>query len=137
MHVRCYFHVQESPDSIPATIEMFPLFLKYSSEVIEGNNKMALGEVARWHLDLCVFFLGRHALHFAVHSRAAASFAKLHYHSSNCIIFVCTEDILQLQVALVNFASSVYPARLNYIDHVLGFTSSVFQKQGKPKVMGV
>jgi len=117
---------------------MFPLFLKYSSEVIEGNNKMALGEVARWHLDLCVFFKGltRNCTLLYIPVQRA-SYSKLYYHSSNCIVFVCTEDILQLQVALVNFASSVYPARLNYIDHVLGFTSSVFQKQGKPKVMGV
>lgn len=44
------------------------------------------------------------------------------------------EDILQLQVALVNFASSVYPERIDYVDHVLGFSVQVLEKTGNPKV---
>jgi len=72
---------KESRESIPTDIDMFPMFLKYSSQCIEGN-KMPL------------------------------------------------EDVLQLQVALIVFASSVYPDRVNYIDHVLNFTAQYLEKSG-------
>lgn len=58
--------------SVPSEIDMFPIFHKHSSKVIQSAVKMAV------------------------------------------------EDILALQVALVNFATKVYPSHLNYIDHVLG-----------------
>jgi len=72
--------------NLPEDVDMFPLFHKYSSEVIENNSKIPL------------------------------------------------EDILQLQVALVNFASNVYPERIDYIDNVLGFSVQVLEKQGRVKV---
>jgi len=43
-------------------------------------------------------------------------------------------DVLQLQVALVNFATKVYPERMEYIDNVLGFSNEVLKKTGAPKV---
>ena len=45
-----------------------------------------------------------------------------------------TEDILALQVALVGFASNVYPGRIDYIDHVLGFCVTVLEKSGQTQV---
>ncbi|KMS94171.1 hypothetical protein BVRB_024090, partial [Beta vulgaris subsp. vulgaris] len=38
-----------------------------------------------------------------------------------------TQDVLSLQVALISFASKVYPDRLSYIDDILQFSSSVLQ----------
>ncbi len=58
--------------AVPSDIDMFPIFHKHSSKVIQSSVKMPV------------------------------------------------EDILALQVALVNFATKVYPTQLNYIDHVLG-----------------
>jgi len=75
---------KESPDAIPSSIEMFPLFLKYSKEAIEANSKISL------------------------------------------------EDILSLQVALINFASAVYPDRLSYIDHVLQASVAALPKNKAP-----
>eukprot|EP00456_Euglypha_rotunda_P081987 TRINITY_DN803_c0_g1_i5.p1 TRINITY_DN803_c0_g1~~TRINITY_DN803_c0_g1_i5.p1 ORF type:complete len:714 (+),score=128.95 TRINITY_DN803_c0_g1_i5:239-2143(+) len=79
-------YAKEQPDNIPKEVEMFPLFHKYTSKIIESSIKMPLG------------------------------------------------DILQLQVALVNFATKCYPERIDYIDHVLGFSNEVLTKTGKPKV---
>jgi vacuolar protein sorting-associated protein 35 len=73
-------YAQESPDSIPSDLDMFPLFHKYSAQVIESKTQMAL------------------------------------------------EDVLDLQVALVNFASTVYPETIHYVDHVLGYTVQVLEK---------
>jgi hypothetical protein len=47
------------------------------------------------------------------------------------------QDVLSLQVALINFASKVYPDRLSYVDDVLQFSASVLQgsaaKMAPPK----
>lgn len=40
------------------------------------------------------------------------------------------EDVLSLQVALINFASKVYPDRLQYLDDVLEFTSKTITAKG-------
>lgn len=77
---------KESPENIPSSIDMFPMFLKHSSQLIESSPKMPI------------------------------------------------EDTLSLQVALVNFASTVYPDRHNYIDHVLGLSVQVLEKTGVTKV---
>jgi len=34
-------------------------------------------------------------------------------------------DILELEIALLNFSNSCYPNRLDYIDHILGFSAQV------------
>uniref|UniRef100_A0A7S3Z9X4 Vacuolar protein sorting-associated protein 35 n=1 Tax=Lotharella globosa TaxID=91324 RepID=A0A7S3Z9X4_9EUKA len=40
------------------------------------------------------------------------------------------ESILELQAALLNFSSKCYPEKLEYADHVLGFTADVLAKAG-------
>jgi vacuolar protein sorting-associated protein 35 len=45
------------------------------------------------------------------------------------------EDILALQVALINFASKVYPDRLQYLDNVLEFTASIMKQKTSPGQM--
>lgn len=74
------FAASSPAGTIPAEIEMFPLFHRHTSTVIEGARAMPLA------------------------------------------------DVLQLQVALINFASKVYPERLDYVDHVLGFTATVLER---------
>jgi hypothetical protein len=91
---------KESRESIPSDIDMFPMFLKYSSLCIEGS-KMPLG-----------------ARGFASHAGWLVELSAR------------AEDVLQLQVALIVFASSVYPERVNYIDHVLNFTAQYLEKSG-------
>lgn len=44
------------------------------------------------------------------------------------------QDTLSLQVALLNFATTVYPERIQYVDQVLGFSVQVLQKTGQGKV---
>lgn len=34
-------------------------------------------------------------------------------------------DILELQIALLNFSNSCYPGKLDYVDHILGFSAQV------------
>eukprot|EP00457_Paulinella_chromatophora_P001420 gb/GEZN01001422.1/.p1 GENE.gb/GEZN01001422.1/~~gb/GEZN01001422.1/.p1 ORF type:complete len:813 (-),score=157.46 gb/GEZN01001422.1/:626-2872(-) len=46
------------------------------------------------------------------------------------------DDTLQLQVALVNFATKVYPDRIEYIDNVLTFSVTVLQKSEQKQVKG-
>lgn len=77
---------KESPHAVPNSLDMFALFHKYSSEVIEGNPSMPL------------------------------------------------DDILSLQVALVNFATNVYPNNIQYVDQTLGFSVQVLDKSGQKKV---
>jgi vacuolar protein sorting-associated protein 35 len=73
---------KNSADNIGEKVEMFPLFHKYSSQIIESPaKKMPLS------------------------------------------------DILQLQVALVNFATKCYPERIEYIDNVLTFAVAILRKQ--------
>jgi len=75
---------KNSPESIPTDVEMFPLFHKHCSQIIQSSAKMSL------------------------------------------------VDILSIQVALVNFATSVYPDQLHYIDNVLQFSAKVLKdKQDK------
>jgi vacuolar protein sorting-associated protein 35 len=62
-------------------IEMFPLFHKYTSKIIDTNPKLTLA------------------------------------------------DTLSLQVALLNFATKIYPNNIGYVDEVLGFSVKVLQKQ--------
>ena len=38
------------------------------------------------------------------------------------------EDMIAMQVALVKLALSVYPDKLNYVDHVLEQTEDVFNR---------
>lgn len=38
-------YAKESPESMPKDVEMFPLFHKYSSKVIQGNAKMPLTDI--------------------------------------------------------------------------------------------
>lgn len=75
-----------STNSLLSSIDMFPLFLRYSQEAIEANTKMSL------------------------------------------------EDVLSLQVALINFASAVYPERLGYIDGVLQASVNALEKNAKSKL---
>lgn len=75
----------ESPASIPAGMEMFPLFHKYTSQIISSNTKLLI------------------------------------------------TDQLQLQVALLNFATKVYPDRVDYVDNVLGFSTEILTRTGQPK----
>ena len=72
----------ESPQSVPAELEMFPLFHKYTSKIISSNSKLSL------------------------------------------------VDQLQLQVALLNFSTKVYPDRVDFVDNVLGFSVEIMQKAG-------
>jgi vacuolar protein sorting-associated protein 35 len=44
------------------------------------------------------------------------------------------KDQLELQVALLNFATKVYPERLDYVDNVLGFSVTILQKSGNSTV---
>ncbi len=37
-------------------------------------------------------------------------------------------DILQLQVALLNFAVQCYPGRIDYLNHVLGFSAKLLEE---------
>lgn len=71
---------KETNASMPATIDMFTLFHKYSSQIIKANPKMVLA------------------------------------------------DILSLQVALINFSTSVYPENIEYVDSVLKFCDEVMSK---------
>lgn len=71
---------QESPESIPESMELFPLFSKNCSNIIKLKENMAL------------------------------------------------EDVLAMQVALVNFATKVYPTRLDYVDQVIGFATQCAQR---------
>jgi len=60
-------------------------------------------------------------------------FALFHKHSSQIIkakTKMKLEDILSLQAALLNFSSKCYPEKLEYADHVLGFTADVLSKSG-------
>uniref|UniRef100_A0A7S2VUF8 Vacuolar protein sorting-associated protein 35 n=1 Tax=Norrisiella sphaerica TaxID=552664 RepID=A0A7S2VUF8_9EUKA len=60
-------------------------------------------------------------------------FALFHKHSSQIIkakTKMALEDILSLQAALLNFSSKCYPEKLEYADHVLGFTADVLSKSG-------
>eukprot|EP01083_Nonionella_stella_P020516 56903_1 len=75
--------VLEDPDNVPDDLDMFLMFQKYSSEVIEKNEKMSL------------------------------------------------KDVLSIQVALVDFASKLYPEKLVYIDRVLGFSVEVLHKNAE------
>ena len=72
----------DSPASIPAELEMFPLFHKYSSKIIQQSSRLSLA------------------------------------------------DQLQLQVALLNFSTKVYPDRVDFVDNVLGFSVEIMQKAG-------
>ena len=75
-------YAHDSPAAIPAELEMFPLFHKYSSKVITQSTKLSLA------------------------------------------------DQLQLQVALLNFATKVYPDRVDFVDNTLGFSVEIMQKAG-------
>ena len=75
-------YAHESPSAIPAELEMFPLFHKYTSKIIQQSSKLSLA------------------------------------------------DQLQLQVALLNFSTKVYPDRVDYVDNVLGFSVEIMQKAG-------
>eukprot|EP01006_Ploeotia_vitrea_P035991 TRINITY_DN65957_c0_g1_i1.p1 TRINITY_DN65957_c0_g1~~TRINITY_DN65957_c0_g1_i1.p1 ORF type:complete len:795 (-),score=534.20 TRINITY_DN65957_c0_g1_i1:64-2295(-) len=60
-------------------------------------------------------------------------FPLFHQYSSKVIQsnqHISQEDVLQLQVSLIKFASSVYPDRLEYIDNTLGFAAQVLEKAG-------
>eukprot|EP00455_Lapot_gusevi_P027321 TRINITY_DN2889_c0_g2_i1.p1 TRINITY_DN2889_c0_g2~~TRINITY_DN2889_c0_g2_i1.p1 ORF type:complete len:816 (-),score=323.42 TRINITY_DN2889_c0_g2_i1:316-2682(-) len=65
---------KESPDQIPDNLDMFPLFQRHVTQLIQSRERMSL------------------------------------------------EDVLSLQVALINFATKVYPDRLEHIDLVLRST---------------
>lgn len=71
---------QDSADSIPAEMELFPLFHKHCSSIITAKETMPL------------------------------------------------EDVLALQVALINFATKVYPSRLEYVDLILSFAAQCVQR---------
>jgi vacuolar protein sorting-associated protein 35 len=75
----------QNPQGIPANMEMFPLFQKCASKVLQDKKDS-----------------------------------------------LTVEDILSLQLALINFASKVYPERLNYLDHVLEFTAAILKMKTSP-----
>eukprot|EP00467_Chlorarachnion_reptans_P007745 CAMPEP_0114519152 /NCGR_PEP_ID=MMETSP0109-20121206/18843_1 /TAXON_ID=29199 /ORGANISM="Chlorarachnion reptans, Strain CCCM449" /LENGTH=793 /DNA_ID=CAMNT_0001699857 /DNA_START=24 /DNA_END=2405 /DNA_ORIENTATION=- len=60
-------------------------------------------------------------------------FALFHKHSAAVIKSkskMGLDQILRLQAALLNFSSKCYPEKLEYADHVLGFTADVLSKAG-------
>eukprot|EP00472_Partenskyella_glossopodia_P003693 CAMPEP_0197520296 /NCGR_PEP_ID=MMETSP1318-20131121/5625_1 /TAXON_ID=552666 /ORGANISM="Partenskyella glossopodia, Strain RCC365" /LENGTH=746 /DNA_ID=CAMNT_0043071777 /DNA_START=100 /DNA_END=2340 /DNA_ORIENTATION=+ len=61
-------------------------------------------------------------------------FAMFHRHSGQVIKAkkdkMALDQILNLQTALLNFSSKCYPEKLEYADHVLGFTAEVVSKAG-------
>jgi vacuolar protein sorting-associated protein 35 len=81
-----YIKDKGTSESVQPDMEVFAVFLKYTSKVIEASAKMPL------------------------------------------------VDVLQLQVALVNFTSTCYPSSVSNIDHVLGFSVEVLKKAGLGKL---
>uniref|UniRef100_A0A7S0D096 Vacuolar protein sorting-associated protein 35 n=1 Tax=Amorphochlora amoebiformis TaxID=1561963 RepID=A0A7S0D096_9EUKA len=59
------------------------------------------------------------------------TFALFHRHSANIIKAkskMTLEQILALQAALLNYSSKCYPEKLEYADHVLGYTADVLSR---------